>query len=193
MSRSDIQPDLADRMSHIPKNEPVSLVGYLIFFIGMAMLAYGISALWLGMRDVMDVGGFCAEGGAYEIRQTCPDRAELLMFTGIPAGIIGLFVAMFGGAKASKGAAGLLLLGWPALFISLGYNFLDYAMYPPENMGSTVGWWVCGVVFMLMGLPALLGAPMLVKAIPPERRVPVLGTFLVAIVAGVVLMVQLVA
>lgn len=185
MSRSDIQPDLADRMSHIPKNEPVSLVGYLIFFIGMAMLSYGITALWFGMRDVMEVGGYCAEGGPYVIQQHCPDGAELLMFTGIPAGIIGLFVAMLGAAKSARGAASLLLLGWPALFISLGYNFIDYAINPPEGMGSTVGWWVCGIMFALMGLPALAGIPWLLRAIQPDRRNAVLTVFVLAAAAGV--------
>ena len=178
-------PELSERMSQIPRSEPAPILGYLIFFIGMVMVAYGISALWLGMRDVMDVGGYCAEGGPYEIRQTCPDRAELLMFTGIPVGVIGLFVAMIGGAKAAKGAAGLLLLGWPALFLSLGYNFIDYAINPPEGMEGTVGWWVCGVLFMLMGAPALLGVPMLVKGIAPDRRVPIIAIFLVAIAIGI--------
>ena len=170
-----------------PDKESSPYAGYLIFFIGVLMVSYGITALWFGMREVMDVGGFCAEGGPYEIRQTCPDNAELLMFTGIPAGVIGLFIAMLGGAKAARGAAGLLLLGWPALFISLGYNFIDYAINPPENMGSTAGWWVCGVIFGLMGLPALLGIPMLAKAIEPARRNAVLGVFAVAIAAGIVL------
>ena len=134
MSSSDIQPDLSDRLSQIPKNEPKPVVGYLVMFIGVAMVAYGITALWFGMRDVMDVGGYCAEGGPYVSRQECPDGAELLMFTGIPLGIIGLFVAMVGAAKSAKGAGALLLLGWPALFVSLGYNFIDYAINPPENI-----------------------------------------------------------
>ena len=184
------QPELADRLSHIPKNESTPVVGYLVFLIGVAMLAYGITALWFGMRDVMEVGGYCAEGGAYEIRQHCPDGAELLMFTGIPVGIIGLFIALFGGSRAGKGAAGLLLLGWPALFVSLGYNFLDYAMHPPAGMGSTAGWWVCGILFQLMGLPALFGAPMLVKGVQPERRYAVLAVFLIATVIGVVIGIQ---
>ncbi len=179
--------DLSERLSHIPGNEPSPALGYLIFFIGVTMVAYGITALWFGMRDVMDVGGYCAEGGPYVSRQSCPDSAELLMFTGIPAGVIGLFIAMLGGAKAAKGAAGLLLLAWPALFISLGFNFIDYAIDPPENMDGTVGWWICGVIFGLMGLPALLGIPMLVKAIQPERRTAVLLAFVLAIGAGIAL------
>lgn len=175
----------SDPLPHTPKKEPSPIVGYLVFFVGVAMVAYGITALWFGMRGVMDVGGYCAEGGPYVIQQHCPDGAELLMFTGIPAGIIGLFIALLGGAKAAKGAGALLLLGWPALFISLGYNFIDYAINPPEGMGSTAGWWVCGVVFALMGLPALGGIPILVKGIQPDRRNAVLGVLAFAIVAGI--------
>ena len=162
-------------------------LGYLIRFIGVLGVAYGITALWFGMGETMEVGGFCAEGGAYVIRQPCPDKAELLMFTGIPAGIIGIFVALVGCAMSGKGAGALLLLGWPALFVSLGWNFIEYAIDPPEGMGSTVGWWICGVLFMLMGLPALAAIPMLVKGIQPDRRNVILGIFLVAVVAGVLL------
>ena len=54
-------------------------------------------------------------------------------------------------------------------------------------MDGTVGWWICGVIFGLMGLPALLGIPMLVKAIQPERRTAVLMTFVLACGAGIVL------
>ena len=179
--------DLSGQLSPAGQDQRSPVLGYLIFFIGVTLLAYGITALWFGMRDVMDVGGYCPEGGPYEIRQTCPDSAELLMFTGIPAGIIGLFIAMLGAGRAARGAGGLLLLGWPALFISLGYNFIDYAINPPENMDGTVGWWICGVIFGLMGLPALLGIPMLVKAIQPERRTAVLMTFVLACGAGIVL------
>ncbi|MCB0861757.1 MAG: hypothetical protein KDB66_00920 [Solirubrobacterales bacterium] len=180
------QPEISDRLSRIPKNESSPVVGYILLLVGVGMVAYGITALWFGMRDVMDVGGYCAEGGPYVIQQHCPDGAELLMFTGIPVGIIGLFVAMAGAAKSAKGAMGLLLLGWPAIFISLGYNFIDYAINPPEGMGSTVGWWVCGVIFALMGLPALAAVPMLVKAIQPNRRSAVLAVFSVAAVIGVI-------
>jgi len=182
----------SDPLVELPGNESQPIAGYAIFFVGIALVAYGITSLWFGMRDVMDVGGYCADGGsAYVIQQHCPDSAELLIFTGIPAGIIGLFIAMWGAAKSARGAITLLLLGWPALFISLGYNFIDYAINPPENMGGgTAGWWVCGVLFALMGLPALAGVPWLVKGIQPERRNAILGVFALASIAGIVLGIQ---
>jgi len=190
VSQSDLPPELSGRLSQVPKSESSPVIGYLVMFIGVAMVAYGITALWFGMRDVMDVGGYCAEGGPYVSRQACPDGAETLMLTGIPVGIIGLFVAMFGCSKSSPGATGLLLLGWPALFISLGYNFIDYAINPPENMDGTAGWWVCGIIFGLMGLPALAGIPWLVRSIRPDRRNAVLAIFLLAVASGVVIGIQ---
>jgi hypothetical protein len=48
------------------------------------------------------------------------------------------------------------LLAWPALFLSLGYNFWAYGLDAPGETGAVVGWIVCGVLFVLMGgLPLL--------------------------------------
>src|SRR4051794_21387719 len=48
------------------------------------------------------------------------------------------------------------LLAWPALFLSLGYNFWDYGLDAPGEQGANAGWIVCGVLFVLMGgLPLL--------------------------------------
>jgi hypothetical protein len=53
----------------------------------------------------------------------------------------------------------LTLLAWPALFLSLGWNFLDYGINPPDGSDDAVwGWLICGVVFVLMGgLPLIFG------------------------------------
>jgi len=62
VSEPSVPPELSERFSQIPKNESSPVVGYVVMFIGVAMVAYGITALWFGMREVMDVGGYCAEG-----------------------------------------------------------------------------------------------------------------------------------
>ena len=43
------------------------LVAGAAYLLGTAGLAFSISLLWLGMRVVMGVGGFCAEGGPFVI------------------------------------------------------------------------------------------------------------------------------
>jgi hypothetical protein len=72
---------------------------------------------------------------------------------------------------AWKGAAlggpfdGLVALAWPALFISLGWNFLEFGLWPGDNSGVAWGWLIPGVIFEVMGI-----AP-LVLGLMPSRRV----------------------
>lgn len=127
--------------------------GYLA---GIAVGTTSITLLFLGMRAVMDVGGACADGGPYASTQPCPTGVPVVMLTGM----IGLFVAtgliVWFGSLIGKGAAAIVALGWPALFLSLGFNFLDYALHPPDTETTPVwGWLVPGILFWLMG-----GAPL---------------------------------
>ena len=115
-------------------------------------LAACITLLFLGMRAVMDIGGACASGGPFVPVQPCPDGVPALM----TIGVLGLFafggVGLWAGAKVGGAWAALPLLAWPGLFLSLGWNFLEYGIAPPGGEpGPAVGWLVCGVVFVLMG------------------------------------------
>jgi hypothetical protein len=131
------------------------LAGYLA---GITLGTTSITLLFLGMRAVMDVGGACADGGPYVSAQPCPD--------GVPLALIGGMFGLFGsaglivwfGSRIGVGAASIVALGWPLLFLSLGYNFLDYAFHPPDTASTPVwGWLIPGVLFWLMG-----GAPLAV-------------------------------
>jgi hypothetical protein len=103
------------------------------------------------MRAVMNIGGSCASGGPYEIAVECPPGVDVVMILSIPA----LF--LFGGLMLWKGArlggpyAGLVALAWPALFLSLGWNFLECGLRPPGGGGPEFGWLIPGVLFVLMG------------------------------------------
>jgi len=125
--------------------------------------ACALTLLYLGMRAVMDVGGFCAEGGPFVIEQHCPEGVPAIMVGSIWGGLIlgGLYVWQ-GFKRGIPGFAGLL---WPALFLSLGWNFFEFAFDPPGEGGGIVwGWLICGVVFALMGgLPLLALLPSLIR------------------------------
>jgi hypothetical protein len=134
-------------------------VDYAAYLLGVAGLAGCIALIWLGMRAVLGVGGFCAEGGPYVIETHCPPGVAVTMTLAFP----GLF--LFGGLMAWKGAAlgagyaAAVLLAWPALFISLGWNFLEFGFFPPGGQGGVaLGWIIPGVLFELMGILPLWAA-----------------------------------
>jgi hypothetical protein len=125
---------------------------------GMVLLAASLTVLFLGMRDVMDVGGACASGQTgYEIAVECPDGAWSVPVA-IFAGLIGLGIHAWGATHLP--GPRWLALAWPALFLSLGWNFWEYGLDPPQEsgMGTMWGWVVCGALFVLMGGLPLLGA-----------------------------------
>ncbi len=130
----------------------------VLYAVGVASLAMCLTLAFLAMRAVMDVGGFCAEGGPYVIETHCPEGVPLVLI----GGIFGLFG--FGGLMAWKGTligepySALVLLAWPALFLSLGWNFLEYALNPPVGQGIVWAWLIPGVLFVLIGGIPLLGA-----------------------------------
>jgi hypothetical protein len=138
--------------------------GVLWLLVSAAGLALCIGWLFLGMRAVMDIGGACADGGPYVPAQPCPTGVPLFM----TLGMFGLFLfgglGLYAGARVGGAWAALPLLAWPALFISLGWNFLEYGIAPPPELapegGPEWGWLIPGVVFWLMGgVPLALAWP----------------------------------
>lgn len=118
-------------------------------------IACGLTLLYLGMRAIMDVGGACASGGPYVPSVECPEGVPLLMIGGLWGGLISVGVYLWSTSKHRVPT--LVAFAWPALFLSLGWNFLDYGLDPPGGDGLVWGWLICAVLFALMGgLPLLL-------------------------------------
>jgi hypothetical protein len=163
-----------------------TLADRLIYLAGVAGMAASIVVIFLGMRAVLDIGGFCAEGGPYEIQTHCPDGVPLLMMLAIP----GLF--LFGGLMVWRGSPigqpyqVAVFFAWPALFLSLGWNFLEYGLFPPGG-GLAWGWLICGVVFVAMGgvpLWIVLRTDGVIRR-PRRESVPWLAAIVVAIALGI--------
>lgn len=132
---------------------------FVAVFLTLAGVSCGLTLLYLGMRSVMDIGGACASGGPYVPRAQCPEGVPLLMMAGIWGGLI--FVGLYLWATSKHRVPTLVGFAWPALFLSLGWNFLDYGIDPPGAGGLVWGWLVCAVLFALMG-----GLPLLVLVKP---------------------------
>jgi hypothetical protein len=133
-------------------------LGYaVLYLVGVAGLAFSITLLWFGMRATLDIGGFCASGGPYEIAVECPDAVVAAMPLSILGGFAAVGLMLWGGARLGGGWMALVFLAWPALFLSLGWNFLEYGFLPPDG-GWVWSWVICGVLFVLMGGLPLVAA-----------------------------------
>jgi hypothetical protein len=127
---------------------------WVLTFVGMAGTVACLSILFLSMRAVMDVGGRCVSGNTGLDLPPCPDGVAGLMTGSIFLGMG--FLALY---AINAVGPNLTWLAWPALFISLGWNFLQYGIDPPgPESGPIWGWLICAVVFILMGAgPLVIG------------------------------------
>jgi len=128
--------------------------GYLA---GVVLGVACLTMMYLGMRSVMEIGGACAEGGPYVPVRPCPDGAPLALI----GGSFGLFAAaglmIWFGSRLGGRYVFLVFLGWPALFVSLGFNFLQFGLNPPEGGASPEwGFLIPGILFWIIGLGPLL-------------------------------------
>ena len=123
--------------------------------IGILGFTLSLTLIYHGMRGIMRLGGFVATGGPYHIAHHAPN-----WFWIFPVSFFGGFIFMVFNQVNAKRIGGINLLIWlfPALFITLGYNFFEFALSPPnQQQGIVWGWLVCGILFALMGvLPFIL-------------------------------------
>lgn len=151
--------DLFDRLLPSDKRygageRTLSAVPTAGLFLSAIVLAGCMTLLFLAMRGVLDLGGMVASGGPYAIQHPAPGWVWLF-----PVSIVTGMLAGFGcfAFHTRTGGPPLHLLAWPALFTSLGYNFLEYAFNPPgEGSGIVAAWLICGVLFVAMGLVPLV-------------------------------------
>jgi hypothetical protein len=161
--------------------------GKALFHFTLLAIAFCISVLYHGMRPIMRLGGMVASGGPYAIAHPAPSWVWVIPLS-VVFGMACVFINMF---SHDPEGVNLLPLAWPALFLSLGWNFLEFAFHPPGG-GLAWAWLICGVVFAAMG-----GIPLLLAVKPMREKMrarsqsgagmgPYIGQGLLA-VAGVVL------
>lgn len=124
-------------------------------FIGLAGVCTSLTLLWLAMRAVLDIGGTCATGGPFEIARPCPEGIGWMFPIALNAGLV--FLVIYG-LSTSK-LLNVAVFAWPALFLSLGWNFLEYGIASPLGDGLEWGFLVPGLLFVFMGAWPLLLIP----------------------------------
>jgi hypothetical protein len=121
--------------------------------LGTLGFVVSLTLLFRGMRAVLDVGGYCAQGGPYEIRTPCPKGVGWIVPVSIFTGIASVGVGFLGVFR--QGGPRPYVFAWSALFGALGWNFLEYGFDPPGG-GTEAGWLVCGVAFVIMAAVPLV-------------------------------------
>lgn len=137
----------------------------------LTVMGIGVAWVYWPMRAVMDVGGSCAEGGPYVIETHCPEGVTTFMTLGIPLFMVCVFVGFI---AITLRAPLPVFPGWALLFGALGWNFFDYGFHADPSGRLVPSWVVCGVVFWVMALPAVVifvGWP-LVRERYGTRRAP---------------------
>jgi hypothetical protein len=153
--------------------------GALVFGAGLVILTASIVAVFLSMRDVMAIGGSCASGGPYEVATPCPEGTTVLMVGGIFGWFLGAGLTAVAGGRLPGSYGALALLAWPGLFLSLGWNFLEFGLDPPQGGGAESGLVFCGVLFFAMGgIPLLFAVKGLGRTLwPPQADAEPSGLF----------------
>jgi len=121
----------------------------VLVFIGIFGFTFCLTSLYLAMRGVMNLGGFVAYGGPYHIAHKAPNWVWVFPVS-ILSGLIFIFLNQFNARRV--GGLNLLTLLWPAVFLSLGENFLEFGLTPPgQQPAVTWPWLICGILFLIMG------------------------------------------
>ena len=145
----------------VASGAPRSRRRVLLFYFTIFAVAFCISLLYHAMRPIMRLGGMVAAGGPYAIAHPAPGWVWVIPVS-ILLGMACLFLNMF---SSDPDGVNLMPLAWPGLFLSSGWNFLEFTFNPPGG-GIAWGWLVCGVLFVLMG-----GLPLLLALRPAREKI----------------------
>jgi hypothetical protein len=136
-----------------PMNDGSGWKRQALFYFTIFGVAFCISTLYHAMRPIMRLGGMVASGGPYAITHPAPQWVWIMPLS-IIIGMVCFFLNLF--TSPDDDGVNLMPLAWPGLFLSLGWNFLEFTFTPPGG-GLAWGWLICGVVFVLMGgLPLVI-------------------------------------
>jgi hypothetical protein len=114
----------------------------------LGLMVVGLTWLNRVAASVMAVGGSCSNGGSYTVATPCPNGAWMAP-VGIFVGVAGLGLYLL---RRPSGSPQWVLLAWPALFGSLGIQFIRAALAE----SAAYGFWLCGLVFLAMGAAPLV-------------------------------------
>lgn len=140
----------------------------LMLLLCVLAFSFSLALVYMGMRGVMRLGGFVASGGPYHIAHQAPGwvwifPVSIFMMLGT------IFTSLFAGSKA--GGPNLMALSWSALFLALGWNFVEFGFGIGTGGGFAWGWVICAILFVLMGgVPLLVIVNVFLKSLRERRE-----------------------
>lgn len=116
--------------------------------VNLLVFSLCLTILFQGMRAIMFLGGFVASGGPYAIAHPAPDWVWIF-----PVSVILMVITMLIGIGSirNNGGPNFMALSWSAVFLSLGWNFLNFGLGLPTDSGLIPGWLICAACFIPMG------------------------------------------
>jgi hypothetical protein len=103
---------------------------------------------------LLEIGGTCAGGGPFVGERPCPEGVPLAIAGGVLGALVCSWINIRLAIKYSIGSM-IILVGWPGLFLSLGYNFVEFGLNPASGDGVVWLWLVCAGVLGLVGAAPL--------------------------------------
>lgn len=127
---------------------PLRPLNWFGFAFSWVLLSYAVVTFFESSMRIMRVGGFCAEGGAYEIAAQCRDNGGLIFGLSLPitaaAVLIGIFCARGFGVPAHG-------FFWSLLFGAGGVAFLIASVGAPHPVPLVRLF--CGLLFLALAAP----------------------------------------
>ena len=145
----------------------------LLGLAGVAGIAAGITLLALDGRALIDIGGFCAEGGPYVIATHCPQNSAVIFLLGFLGGGAAVVLAEWKSSAIGLGSGTVLLLAFTAVFGVIGLETLLAGFDPPgDEPGWAWGWLVMGTMFVAAAAIPLLLVALSARALSPGAGAP---------------------
>jgi hypothetical protein len=139
----------------------------MLLYLNPFVFAFCLACIYLGMREILKLGGFVASGGPYVIAHQAPGWIWLFPVC-IILMVMSILLAVFTGALS--GGSSIMVLSWSALFISLGWNFLEFGFGIGMGGGVAWGWVVCAALFIPMGaFPLVMAVRLLTTGVLRSR------------------------
>ena len=144
-------------MHEPPRRKAPRVVDALLCLAGVAGIAAGITLLALDGRALMDIGGFCAEGGPYVIATHCPHNSDVIFLLGFLGGGAAILLAASKSSAIGVGGGTVFLLAFAAAFGVIGLESIVGGLDPPgDEPGWAWGWLIMGSIFVAAALVPLL-------------------------------------